>query len=279
MKDFFNIKSIKILCVTLCLVIAFSIAGADGSSVVSKAFSYLTVGLSKVSAAASDAITSKSYDELAKENEKLKKENADLRTQLVDYYQLRDENARLWKYYDIKKTHTDYEILPATVIRRDSNDDFYSFTADMGSANGVELQDPVITENGLVGFVSSVSSTSCRVTTILSPDTQAGAIDVNTNENGIISGNTLHSDNNLTTLTKIDSSGEFNQGDIIVSSGLGGVYPADIVVGEVQSIEYDPYDTTKYVVVKPYEDIRRVTDVVIITAFDDKGVISPKGEK
>jgi len=278
MKEFFNIKSIRILCITLALVVFFSVAGADGESVVSRAFSYLTVGLSRVSAAATDVLTNKSYDELAQENEKLKKENADLRTQLVDYYQLRDENARLWKYYDIKKAHTDYEILPATVIRRDSNDDFYSFTADMGSSNGVELQDPVITENGLIGFVSSVSSTSCRVTTILSPDTQAGAIDVNSGENGIISGNTLHSDDNLTTLTKIDSSGDFNKGDLVVSSGLGGVYPADIIVGEVQSIEYDPYDTTKYVVIKPYEDIRRVTDVVIITAFDNKGVISPKGE-
>lgn len=279
MKELFNVKSVRILCVTLCLVIIFSVAGSGGNSVVSSVFSYLTVGFSKVSAAASDAVTNKTYDQLKEENEKLKQENADLRTQLVDYYQLRDENARLWKYYDIKKTHTDYEILPATVIRRDSNDDFYSFTADVGSANGVELQDPVITENGLIGFVSSVSSTSCRVTTILSPDTQAGAIDANTNENGIISGNTLHSDDNLTTLTKIDSSGEIEEGDIIVTSGLGGVYPADIIVGEVQSIEYDPYDTTKYAVVKPYEDIRTVTDVVVITSFDDKGVITPKGEE
>lgn len=279
MKEFFNIKSVKILSVVLALIVIFSIGGADGNSVISSFFNYLTKGLSQVSASAVDTVNRKSYEQLKKENEQLKKENADLRTQLVDYYQLRDENARLWKYYDIKKSRPDYEILPATVIRRDSNDDFYSFTADVGSADGVSVQDPVITENGLIGFVSSVNSSSCHVTTILSPDIQAGAIDVKTNENGIISGNTLHSDKNRTTLTKIDSSGDINKGDIIVTSGLGGVYPADIIVGEVTSIEYDPYDTTKYAVVKPYEDIRTVTDVIILTDFSTKGEISVKGEK
>lgn len=279
MREIFGVKSVKILCVTLAMIIVFSIAGADGNSVISSFFNYLTKGLSQVSASAVDGVNRKSYDQLKKENEQLKKENADLRTQLVDYYQLRDENARLWKYYDIKKSRPDYEILPATVIRRDSNDEFYSFTADVGSADGVSVQDPVITENGLIGFVSSVNSSSCHVTTILSPDIQAGALDAKTNENGIISGNTLHSDKNRTTLTKIDSSGNINKGDIIVTSGLGGVYPADIIVGEVTSIEYDPYDTTKYAVVKPYEDIRAVTDVVILTDFSTKGKISAKGEK
>ena len=277
MKEFFNLKSVKILCVTLSLMIILSVIGACGNTFLSSAFNYLTEGLSKVSATTSAGINKKSYEDLEKENKKLSKEIADLRTQLVDYYQLRDENARLWKYYDIKKNHTDYELLPCTVIRRDSNDDFYSFTADVGTADGVQVQDPVITENGLVGFVSSVDATSCHVTTILSPDTQAGAIDAVTNENGIISGNPVHSDKNMTTLTKIDSSGNINKGDIIVTSGLGGVYPANLIVGEVISIEYDKYDTTKYAVIKPYEDIRKLTDVVIITDFETKGRIS-KGE-
>lgn len=278
MKDLFNIKSIKILSITLALVVIFSVAGADGNSVIASVFNSLTGGLSKVSAVGTNALSNKSYDELLEENQQLKQENADLRTQLVDYYRLRDENARLWKYYDIKKSNTDYEILPATVIRRDSNDDFYSFTADAGTADGVSVQDPVITENGLVGFVSSVNSSSCHITTILSPDIQAGAIDVKTNESGIVSGNTRYSDKNKTTLVNIDSSGNINEGDIIVTSGLGGVYPAGLIVGEVKSIEYDDYDTTKFAVIKPYEDIRTLTDVIILTDFETKGEIS-SGEK
>ncbi len=273
MKEFLLSKSVKILCITLILIIVFSIMGASGVSFISSGFNYLTNGLSTVSAQASNGAKKKTYDELKKENEKLKKENADLRAQIVDYYKLREENSRLWKYYGIKKEKKDYELLPATVIRRDSNDDFYSFTADMGKVNGVNVQDPVITEKGLVGFVSSVNSTSCRVTTILSPDCQAGAIDIKTKENGIVSGKPDYSDKNLTTLTKIDASGTLKKGDIIATSGLGGVYPADVIVGEIQSIKFDEYDTTKYAVVKPYEDIRKVTDVIILTDFDNKGDI------
>lgn len=273
MREIISSKSVKILCITLALIVVFSIIGASGKTFISSGFNYLTDGLSTVSSQAINGTKKKSYEELEKENAKLRKENADLRTQIVDYYNLREENSRLWKYYGIKKENNDYEIMPATVIRRDSNDDFYTFTTDMGKANGVSVQDPVITEKGLVGFVSSVNSTSCRVTTILSPDCQAGAIDIKTKENGIITGKPKYSDKNRTTLSKIDSSGTLKKGDMISTSGLGGVYPPDIVVGEIVSIEFDEYDTTKYAVVKPYEDVRKVTDVAILTDFKNKGDI------
>ena len=275
--EFFNSRSVKILCVILSLVIIFSIMGANGLNIFSPCFEYITSGISKVSASAVKGMEKKSYKELEAENKKLKKENADLKQQLVDYYQVKDENARLWKYYDIKKNHEDYDILPATVIRRDSNDEFYSFTADVGSKQGVQEQDPVITEKGLVGFVSSVSNSSCHITTILSPDIQAGAIDVKTKENGIISGNPLYSDKNLTTLTKINASSNMVKGDIIITTGIGGVYPSDIIVGEIKSIKFDPYDATKFALVKPYENIKEVTDVIILTDFGGKGEISAEG--
>ena len=102
-----------------------------------------------------------------------------------------------------KKENPSYKILPASVIRRDANDDFYSFTLDIGSSNGVELNDPVITENGLVGWVCRTDAGTCKVKTILSPDTRAGAIDKKTGDLGIVSGSAEYSDQNLTCLTKI----------------------------------------------------------------------------
>jgi rod shape-determining protein MreC len=220
-----------------------------------------------------DATSQKTYEELEKENTKLKKENADLRTQLVDYYNIKDENARLWKYYKIKKQNPDYELVPASVIRRDSSSDFYSFTVDVGSTMGVSVQDPVVTENGLVGFVSSVNGANCKVTTILSPETQAGALDKKTKDSGIISGSAVYSDKNLTTLTKVNTTSTIAKGDIIVTSGIGGVYPANLIVGKVKSVKFDKNEATKYTVVEPYDDIRTLTEVVIITDFKNQGEI------
>lgn len=276
MKEFFSDKSVKVLIATLTLIVIVAILGATGNPWVSSAFNFLTKGLSQVTAAASNAANGKSYDELKEENEQLKKEAADLRTQLVDYYDLKDENARLWKYYKIKKNHADYELMPASVIRRDTSEDFYSFTIDVGTASGISEQDPVITPNGLIGFISSVNASSAKVTTILSPDLKAGALCKKTKDTGVVSGNILYTDNNMTTLTKIDANAALKKGDLIVTSGIGGVYPSDLIIGEVESIEFDEYDATKYAVVKSYEDIKSVTDVVVLTDFRNKGEVREK---
>ena len=271
MRDFLSTKSAKILIATLAVILVIAILGATGNPWVSSAFSFITNGLSSVTANLTEG--GKDYEALKTENEKLKKDIADLRTQLVDYYDVKSENSRLWKYYKLKKSNPDYEILPASVIRRDTNEAFYSFTIDAGSTSGISVQDPVITENGVIGFVNSVNATSSKVTTILSPDLQAGAVDKKTGESGVVSGSAILGDENKTAFSKIDANAKVKKGDIIVTSGIGGVYPADLVLGEVTDIRYDDYDAAKYAVIKPYEDIKAVTDVVVLTDFKNKGEI------
>lgn len=276
MREFLSTKSAKILIATLVVILIVAILGATGNPWVSSAFNFVTKGLSSVTANMTS--DQKSYDELKTENEKLKKEAADLRTQLVDYYDIKSENARLWKYYKLTKTNPDFRIMPASVIRRDTNEAFYSFTIDAGSSSGISVLDPVMTENGVIGFVNSVNATSSKVTTVLSPDFQAGAVDKKTSDSGVVSGSATLSDENKTTFTKIDANAKVKKGDIIVTSGIGGVYPSDLILGKVTEIKYDDYDATKYAVVKPYENIKTVTDIIVLTDFKNKGEIK-KGAK
>ncbi len=276
--EFFSDKKVKIVSITIAVVLLFMIIGGAGRPILSSGVNFLTKGLSQVSASAAGE-GEKTYDELLEENKALEKEAADLRTQLVDYYDIKDENARLWKYYKIKKDNKDYEIMPASVIKRDSSQDFYSFSIDVGTSNGVHSQDPVITEKGLIGFISSANAVSSKVTTILSPDLQAGALDKRTKDNGIVVGNALYTDDNKTTLSKIDANAKIKKGDIITTTGIGGIYPENLIVGKVSNIKYDKYDATKYAVVSPYEDIRKVTDVVVLTDFKNKGEIKRISEK
>ena len=276
MRDFFAAKSTKILIATLSVLIVIAILGAMGNPWVSSAFNFITKGLSSVTS----GITAerKSAEELRTENEKLKGEVADLRSQLVDYYDLQSENARLWKYYKLKKTNPDFELMPASVIRRDTSEEFYSFTIDAGSAAGISVLDPVMTENGVIGFVSSTNAVSSKVTTLLSPDFQAGAVDKRTEDSGVVSGNAVMGDSNRTTFTKIDANSDVKKGDIIVTSGIGGRYPSDLILGKVVEIKYDDYDAAKYAVVKSYENIETVADVVVLTDFKNKGEIRDKGD-
>lgn len=273
MKNLVNTPKIKILAVVLSLVVIVGTVGYFIFPIASSAVNSVTFGLFQVSAAATNSLDNKTYDELQKENQSLKEENLALRNQLADYFDLREENQKLWSFYDIKKENPTYTYVPSSVIRRDSTSDYYSFVIDAGTSSGVEKNDAVISENGLVGIVTTADMNTSVVKTILSPEVKIGVTDKNTKETGIVSGNSKYCDDNLTIMSKISSEQNVVQNDIITTSGIGGLYPPNIIIGKVQSVDYDQFDASKYAVISPYEDIRKVSNVLVVTNFDSKGQI------
>lgn len=215
----------------------------------------------------------KTRDELLAENSELQEEVNDLVSQVINYDDLKKENEILRKYYGIKDDNPDYEIAVANVIRRDPNDDFYGFTIDKGSRDSVSVNDPVITDNGLVGWISEVSVTTSKVTTLLSPEAKVGAMDQKSRDSGIATGSVALCDDGLLELSVISADNKIKSGDIVITTGVGGVYPPDIVIGKVTGLDYDEYDTTPYAIIKPYEDLKSVADVVVITSFEGQGVV------
>lgn len=278
MKDLITSKSFKkLICLVGVLVVLLVIGGLTESNLISSIVNGITLPMSQVSAAVTEEAVKPDYDELYKENEELKAELAELRTQLADYYNVKQENERLWRYYDLKAENPQYDILPATVVRRDPNDDFYSFTLDKGKTNDVAVGDPVVTENGIIGWVYEVDAYTAKVKTILSPDAKVGVIDTVTRDSGVVSGNVLYADKNLTTMTRISALNKLKEGDIVTTTGISGIYPSGLIVGEVKEIAFDEYDTSMYAVISPFEDIRTVIDVVVITSFEGQGEISQSG--
>lgn len=244
------------------------------NNVVSTTVNAVTYGLSKVTAAAvQDKSSDKSYDELKNENELLSKANRELRARLIDYYSVKEENTRLWKFYGLKKKHEDFTLIPATVLRRDTNDEFGSFTIDKGTSSDVNVGDPVMGENGLVGWISEADAYTAKVVTVLSPQTSIGAVDNATGDTGIITGSSKFADDNRTMFSKLDSENKVEEGDIISSSGAAGIYPKGLVLGEVIEIGYDTYDTSHYAVIEPYDDISKIVDVAVISGYEGQGEI------
>ena len=275
MKEFFESKKIRIFLSVLLVLIMLSVFTRNvENNVISSSVNTLTYGLSKVSAAATQRNnTGMSYDELKARNEELESANRDLRARLVDYYSVKEENTRLWKFYGLKKEHGDYTLIPAIVLRRDSNDEFYSFTLDKGTSSGVDKGDPVMGENGLIGWVSEADVNTAKVVTILSPRTGIGAVDSATKDSGIVKGSAVYADANCTTLAKLKSDHKVKAGDVITTTGISGMYPKGLMIGEVKDLGYDTYDSSYYAVVEPYDDIRTIVDVAVITSFDGEGEI------
>lgn len=275
MKDLITSKSFKkLICLVGVLVLLLVIGAVTENNLLSSIVNGITLPMSEVSAAATKEAVKPNYDQLETENAELKKEIATLRTELADYYNVKQENERLWRYYDLKAQNPQYDILPATVVRRDPNDDFYSFTLDKGKRDDVAVGDPVVTENGIIGWVYEVDSYTAKVKTILSPDAKVGVIDTVTRDSGVVSGNVLYADKNLTTMTRISALNNLKEGDIVTTTGISGIYPSGLIVGQVKEIAFDEYDTSMYAVISPFEDIRTVIDVVVITSFEGQGEIS-----
>ncbi|MBQ7966086.1 MAG: rod shape-determining protein MreC [Ruminococcus sp.] len=273
MKDFFKSNSVRIFLATVFILIVLSVfTNSINQNLLSSTVNSVTYPLSKVTAAATSD-EDMSYSELLSEYEKLKEENAQLRSQLVNYYDTLTENTRLWKFYDLKKEHPEYSLVPSVVLRRDANNEFYSFTLDKGTTSDIAVGDPVVSDNGLIGWVSETDLNTCKVVTILSPQTSVGATDNKSNDMGIVTGSALYCDDNLTTFTKLSASHKVKTGDIITSTGVSGIYPKGLIIGEVTDVCYDTYNSTYYAVVKPYDDITTITDLAIITDYTGQGEV------
>ena len=161
--------------------------------------------------------------------------------------------------------------MPAQVVSRDSADRASSFIIDRGSLHGIAVNDPVITSNGLVGIVTQVGPISARVKTILSPEIDVGAIDIKTDQLGVVSGNYTDAESGKTRMEILSEETTIEEGNMIVTAGSSGIYPQGIPIGTVTKIETETTGITKYAEIEPMEDVTSVTTVQVVTSFLGQG--------
>ena len=212
-------------------------------------------------------------EKLKEENEKLKKQVNELQNSIIDYHDIKRENLRFKKFYGIKDADSSIKFVSASVIGKDATEAFGDFTIDQGTESGISVNDAVITENGLVGKICQTNKGFSKVRTVLSPDIKMAGVDSRTNENGIISGTLEYAKNNLTRMIFIPTQNDIKSGDILATSGVSGMYPKNLKIGTVRSVEYDSYENSYYALVDIFDDMKKVSDVFVITDFKGKGLI------
>lgn len=202
------------------------------------------------------------------ENEQLTAENAELRKQMVDYDRLKAENEAYKALANIQNTRPEMSCVSAFVIGRDPLDAFYGFTLDQGSVDGVELNDTVVSDEGyLLGMVVEVEATSCKVMTILHPNFNAAGVVSRTRDNGIITGSSDYAADGLCVLTNLNRNTLTQKSDQVITTGLGGVFPADVLVGVVREVVPEVSGKSSIAVIEPGADPRTVRHAFIITNF------------
>ena len=280
MNDFFKSARFKILIAVLIVLVAFMLRAAymgGLGTMASYALGLVTTPLQQLSSGISNTV-SDAFDPLLRaneykeENEALRTELRTLRQQLVDYEKIKQENEQYRQYLEMKEENQDFQFELAAVIGRSPDARFYSFTVDKGTVDGVALRDPVITADGLVGYISEVGPTYATVITILDPTLHVGASDARTRDTGIVIGTVTLSQEGKCKLSYIDRESAVARGDIIVTSGVGGVFPKGLMIGTVEEVQVESHGMSLYAVIEPVVDVPAVKDVIIITEFEGQTV-------
>ena len=276
MKDFFDTWKFKILViVAVFLVGIMAYAGANGrlTAAPQELLSVVLTPLQKVTSALSGGAASvwekyTSIDDVMDRNEQLEAENAELRQQMVDYDRIKAENDAYKALARIQDTNSEATYVSAFVIGRDPLDEFGGFTLDQGSTDGVAVNDAIISDRGyLLGVVVDVDAPSCKVMTILHPSFNAAGVISRTRENGIITGSADYAADGQCVLTNLDRATEARKGDQVITTGLGGVFPANLLVGTVQEVVPEQSGKSSSAVILPGADPRTVKHVFIITEY------------
>lgn len=286
MRFFFASRRFKILlCIILslltisilCVVVGGRLSpGADIFGTVAAPFRALS---QKISTTISDISSSfKNGNDTMIHNADLESEINSLREQLADYETIKSENEFYKNYLEIKDNNPDFKFEAATLISRDNHDPYKGFVINKGTVNGIQQNDPVITDAGLVGFIAEAGLTTSKVETILSPDVIMGALDNRTNDSGVVSGSLDLVQKGYTKFYNLSRSCNIAVGDYVVTSGEG-IFPKGLLIGTIQTIDSDEYNTSIFAAVKPFVDIETIRNVMIITDFKGQGGLQVSGGK
>ncbi len=277
MKDFFRGRLFKAITVVVVIfLIGMIIAGSTHSTTGSSSFIGMiispfqkiagNIGTSIGNFFSNIATAGEKSDKIAELEDKI----AELENQLVDYESLKIEVSLYKSYLEIKEEHPDYVFAFAEVVGLDSANAYGSFMINKGSLHGISVNDPVVSDNYLVGIVCRVEPTYCVVKTILDPSVNVASYDVKTREYGYTQGEaTLYPDNCLR-LSDLSGDTSVSIGGIVCTSGLGGVFPRDLIIGKVTAIEKPEFGDGMTAVVEHSLDISDLKEVFVITEFSGK---------
>ncbi|AMB95693.1 rod shape-determining protein MreC [Aerococcus urinae] len=198
------------------------------------------------------------------ENQQLKKQLSTLQSLEAQNTILKEENKQMTNLLKLKPTLVGKTVIASSVISRAPENWLDKLTIDVGSNNGVKENMSVMTDSGLIGRVSEVGPTSAKVSLVTSDQEDAVEIAAGVqSDDGIFYGviDQYDSSHNRLIVNQIPKEAKIKEGNLVTTSGLGGVSPEGLIIGKVAKMEDDEFALAKRVYVEPaanFNDIRHV---------------------
>lgn len=269
----FKGKVLIIIIITIILVTMMSISGKIDkdsnwfSNVISVPLSPIQKALSFVGKKFEDGFTFfHGVKEIREENEKLKLMVADLQRENRELMGYREKMVELRKALNLKDQLNEYYIIGSNVIAKDPGNWFNVFIIDVGDKDNASVDMPVITSGkGLVGRIISLNSTSSKVTSIIDEDSViSGKISKPGGGHVIIRGDLTLKNKGYCRLDYIPLDADISVGDIIETSGLGGLYPKGILIGKVIEVKKSTSEMNRYAIVEPEVNFKKLDEVFVL---------------
>lgn len=211
-----------------------------------------------------------SIDELMntyQENDRLTKRVDDLAQTKVQLQVLQQENRALKDQLKISDTLTDYKVVNAVVTSRSPSNWQTQLIIDKGTNAGLKKGLSVMGSGGLIGRITQVNTTNAKVE-LLSDNSQVSdrfAIRVQNSAGETVDGiiTSFNQSKNLIVMGQITSSVSVKKGDLVTTSGLGGVTPSGLYVGKVEKVGSDNYGLSKKIYIKPATDFNNIPVVSV----------------
>lgn len=265
---------VVMLCIALMLVIVPSVLSIMGlSDYVRGAVVTILSPFERAMTSVTDAIEGftdyfTEYDRIRAENEELKEKLAELEDRNYKIEEIERMNEWLHDYLDLAREHTEFDFAPANIVGRQVGNYMSVFTLDVGTDNGITKDMPVVTSDGIVGYVNEAGPNWCKVLTIIESASSVGAYIQRTGEVGLLEGDFDMRLEGLCKLTYLATDSNVEVGDRVLSSGLGSIYPRDLVIGTVERVETDEYSRTVTAYVRPAADLEDLSRVMIIKSYE-----------
>lgn len=273
-----GVLAIALLVASVLLFGAYCAEGADGpihavqnatrslSAPVQTAGSTIGYGLNNAATAISDG----SADEGTLSA--LKKQNEQLRQQVAQLEEYRLEAERLEALLGIKNTFG-IDGISAAVIGKSGEAYSQTITISAGSAEGVDVGQPVMGYSGVLGQVVSVSDHSATVRLLSDPQSGAAALVQSTRFEGIVRGSL----DGFLYLEDLDSGAVVNEGDVILTSGQGGSYISGLMIGTVVRVENLGDIGSQRIIVAPNDTVNQLQDVIVVTSVSASAAAPASG--
>ncbi|MGH2103077.1 rod shape-determining protein MreC [Aerococcus urinaeequi] len=206
------------------------------------------------------------------DNQRLKSQISSLEELEAQNEILQSENEELSALLDLQPSLVGKNVIASSVISRSPDTWLDSITIDVGTNSGIEENMSVMTESGLVGHVTEVSATSSKVQLLITENNQMKnvAVSIQTDD-GIVSG--ILSDYDEKTqeliLKQVPNDAKVSEGNTVTTSGLGGVSPEGLIIGEVTSASSDNFGLSQLVKVKPAADFKDIRSVLVIMTLNE----------